>query len=182
MKAQKPVTRRAATLGLAAATTTAISRSAEAQPPGTAPRGPGLKVDRINPKGISQPRGYTHVVSVPVGRTIYISGQVAADATGALVGKGDFKAQVAQVFANLKLALEAVGAGPGDVVKTNIYVVNLKPEDVPPFRETRNAFSAGVESPASTLVGVTALANPDYLIEIEAVAFLPPQASQVFVR
>lgn len=131
-----------------------------------------MKIERINPKAISAPRGYSHIVMVTGGRTIYIAGQVSANADGDIVGKGDLKAQTHQVFENLKLALIAAGARPKDVVKKNIYVVGLKPEDLPVIREIRNAFFAGFEPPASTLVGVTALAHPDYLIEIEAVAVI----------
>jgi enamine deaminase RidA (YjgF/YER057c/UK114 family) len=110
------------------------------------------------------------VVSASGGRTVYVSGQVSANAKGEVVGKGDIKAQTTQVFENLKIALAAAGAGPKDVVKTNIYVVNFKAEDIPAIRDIRNAFFANVEPPASTLVGVTALANPDWLIEIEVIA------------
>ena len=87
-----------------------------------------------------------------------------------MVGKGDIKAQTAQVFENLKVALGAAGAGAKDVVKITMFVVNLKPEDLPAIRGVRDAFFANLEPPASTLVGVTALAGPDWLIEIEATA------------
>jgi enamine deaminase RidA (YjgF/YER057c/UK114 family) len=127
-------------------------------------------VKRVNPPGLSTPRGYTHTVTVSGGRTVYISGQVAANSKGEVVGKGDLRAQTAQVFENLRIALAAAGAGPKDVVKANIYLVNFKAEDVQAVRDTRNAFFAGLEPPASTLVGVTALANPDWLVEIEVVA------------
>ncbi len=121
-----------------------ISTTAEAQPRTTA-----LKIDHINPRGIARPRGYTHVVSGTGGRTIHISGRVSLDTAGALIGKGELKAQVGQVFANLKIALMATGAGPKDVVKTNMYVVNMKPDDVPVIRESRSAFFSEVEPPAS---------------------------------
>jgi enamine deaminase RidA (YjgF/YER057c/UK114 family) len=129
-----------------------------------------VAVKRINPPGLLTPRGYTQVVTASGGRTIYISGQVAANAKGEIVGKGDLKAQTAQVFENLKIALASAGAGPKDVVKATIFAVNFKTEDIPTIRDIRNAFFAGVEPPASTLVGVSALANPDWLIEIEVVA------------
>ncbi len=129
-----------------------------------------VAVKRINPPGLLTPRGYTQVVTASGGRTIYISGQVAANAKGEIVGKGDLKAQTAQVFENLKIALASAGAGPKDVVKATIFAVNFKTEDIPTIRDIRNAFFAGVEPPASTLVGVSGLANPDWLIEIEVVA------------
>ena len=157
MKTSKKPSRREVALGLAAVGSVPASAA-------------GVAIKRVNPPGILTPRGYTHVVSVTGGRTVYISGQISANAMGEVVGKGDIKAQTTQVFENLKVALAAAGAGPRDVVKTTFFVVNLKAEDLPVIREIRNSFFAGVEPPASTLVGVTALAGPDYLIEIEAIA------------
>lgn len=125
---------------------------------------------RLNPAGLLTPRGYTHVVSVTPGRTIYLSGQISANAKGEVVGKGDIKAQTTQVFENLRVALTAAGASPKDVVKITFFVVNLKTEDLPVIRGVRDAFFAGLEPPASTLVGVTALASPDWMIEVEAIA------------
>jgi enamine deaminase RidA (YjgF/YER057c/UK114 family) len=157
MKTPKTPSRRDVALGLAALGTVPAS-AAE------------VSTRRVNPPGLLTPRGYTHVVSASGGRTVYVSGQVSANAKGEVVGKGDIKAQTTQVFENLKIALAAAGAAPKDVVKTNIYVVNFKAEDIPAIRDIRNAFFANVEPPASTLVGVTALANPDWLIEIEVIA------------
>jgi enamine deaminase RidA (YjgF/YER057c/UK114 family) len=159
MKTPRKPSRRDVALGLAALSSVPASAAEFA-------------TKRINPAGLSTPRGYTHVVTASGGRTVYISGQVAANPKGEVVGRGDLKAQAAAVFENLRIALAAAGAAPRDVVKKNIYVVNLKPEDVPVVREMRNAFFAGVEPPASTLVGTTALAHPDYLIEIEAIAVI----------
>jgi enamine deaminase RidA (YjgF/YER057c/UK114 family) len=124
----------------------------------------------IQPDGLSKPPTYTHVVIAQGGRTVFLSGQVAANAKGEVVGKGDLRAQTTQVMENLKTALAAAGATFADVVKSNTYVVNLKPEDLPVVREVRGKYFAGAHPPASTLVGVTALASPDYLIEIEAIA------------
>jgi len=157
MKTPKRPSRREVALGLAALGSVPAS-AAE------------IAIRRVNPPGILTPRGYTHVVSVAGGRTVYISGQIAADARGEGVGKGDIRAQTTRVFENLKVALAAAGAGPKDVVKITFFVVNLKAEDLPAIREIRNAFFAGVEPPASTLVGVTALAGPDWLLEVEAIA------------
>lgn len=80
------------------------------------------KVRFINPKTLSKPPGYTHVVEVTGGRTVYIAGQIALDSSDSVVGRGDFRAQSVQVFENLKAALEAVGASFDDVVKLNIYM------------------------------------------------------------
>ena len=121
----------------------------------------------VNPFGIKPP-GYTHVVIA--GNTVYISGQVPVDAQGNTVGKGDFRAQVVQVYENLKKCLESAGVGFSDVVKMNTYVVNYKPEDVAVIREVRSRYLNMNQPPASTLAGVQALVNPDYRIEIEAIA------------
>lgn len=157
MKTSNRPSRREVALGLAAASSIPANAAEVA-------------IKRTNPTGILTPRGYTHVVSVTGGRTVYISGQISANAKGEVVGKGDIKAQTAQVFENLKVALAAAGAGPKDVVKITFFVVNLKPEDLPAIRGVRDAFFANLEPPASTLVGVTALAGPDWLIEVEAIA------------
>ncbi len=157
MKSSKSPSRREVALGLAVL--------------GSAPASAAqVATKRINPEGLLMPRGYTQVVTASGGRTVYISGQVSANAKGEVVGKGDLKAQTTQVFENLKIALAAAGAGPKDVVKMNMYAVNFKTEDVPAIRDVRNAFFAGVEPPASTLVSVVALANPDWMIEIEVIA------------
>lgn len=126
----------------------------------------------INPFG-TKPPGYTHVVVVNgPGKTIYISGQVPVDATGEIVGKGDLKTQVKQVYENLKIALKATGATFDDVVKMNTYVVNYKPADVSIIREVRAHYLSGENPPASTLAGVQALYHPDIMIEIEAIAVI----------
>jgi enamine deaminase RidA (YjgF/YER057c/UK114 family) len=122
----------------------------------------------INPEGLSKPTGYTHVVVA--GGTVYISGQVSINEKGEVVGKGDLRAQVTRVYENLSLCLKAAGLDFGDIVKMNTYVVNYKPEDVAVIREVRKNYLSGENPPASTLVGVMALVNPDFMIEIEAIA------------
>lgn len=121
----------------------------------------------INPENLSKPTGYTHVVVS--GGTIYISGQVSANEKGEVVGKGDLRAQVARVYENLSTCLKSVDASFSDVVKMNTYVVDLKPEDLVIIREVRKNYLPAENPPASTLVGVTALANPDFLVEIEVI-------------
>ena len=119
----------------------------------------------INPR----PVGYSDAVTVSGGQTTYVSGQVPVNEKGQLVGKGDLKAQTIQVFENLKKVLAQSGATLEDVVKVNIYIVNCKPEDVATFRAVRKTYFVK-DPPASTLVGVTSLVDPDFLIEIEVVA------------
>lgn len=124
----------------------------------------------INPPTLSTPRGYSQIVTVQGGKTIFIAGQVATDAKGEVVGKGDLGIQAKQAYGNLKTALEAAGAKPSDVVKMNTYIVNLKSQDLYAIRDARAGIYPQENPPASTLVGVTALAREDFLIEVEAVA------------
>lgn len=124
-------------------------------------------IQRMNPPGLSTPTGYSHVVSARGGRTIYISGQVAFDANGQLVGRGDLTAQTRQVFANLDTALKAAGASFNDVVKVNYYMLDAAQVQV--IRDIRSQYFTK-ELPASTLVQVPRLANPDFLLEIEVIA------------
>jgi reactive intermediate/imine deaminase len=114
------------------------------------------------------PAGYSHVVEVKGGRTLYIAGQIAVDKDGNLVGRGDFRAQVKQVFENLKARLEEGGASFNDVVKLNYYLTDVS--DIQSLRETRNSYINTESPPASTLVVVKRLVREEYLIEIEAVA------------
>ena len=127
----------------------------------------GSAIRRANPAGLYPPNGYTHVVAATGARTVYISGQVPMDAKGNVVGAGDFRAQATQVFENLKTALEAAGAGFGDVVKANYYVLDMT--NIAVLREVRAKYLSGAP-PASTLVEVKKLANEAFVVEIEVVA------------
>lgn len=124
----------------------------------------------INPKGLVEPTGYTHLVIAPDGRTVYIAGQVAFDSSGKVVGEGDFAAQAEQVFRNLKHALESVGGSMADLVKTTTFITDI--EHVPALRDVRARYLAKNQPPANTLVAVSSLARPELLIEIEGVAVL----------
>src|SRR4051812_30935888 len=132
-----------------------------------------MQTQFLNPPSLCPTFGWTHVVTATGGKTIYISGQVSVDERGAVVGKGDLQAQAEQTFKNLQHALAAVGASFHDVVKTNLYVVGLKPGHVRTLRGGRGGYVNTEQPPASTLVGVSALVGVDWLIEIEAVAVLP---------
>ena len=132
-----------------------------------------MNIEFVNPPQLCPTFGWTHVVSVTGGRTIHISGQVAINERGEVVGVGDLQAQTEQAFHNISLALAAVGATFHDVVKTSLFVVGLKPEHVPVIRAVRSRYVSAENPPASTLVGVSALVGPEWLIEIEAVAVLP---------
>jgi reactive intermediate/imine deaminase len=124
----------------------------------------------INPASLPKSPGYTHVVEVTKGRTIYISGQIALDRLGNVVGRGNFRAQTQQVFENIQAALEAVGATFKDVVKLNIYVVDIS--QLQALREVRDKFVNTENPPASVLVEVRRLVRDEFLIEIEATAVL----------
>jgi enamine deaminase RidA (YjgF/YER057c/UK114 family) len=117
------------------------------------------------------PAGYSHVVSVQGGRTLYIAGQLALDKEGKLVGRGDFRAQVKQVFENIKARLEEGGATFNDVVKINYYLSDAS--DLQALRETRNSYINMDNPPASTLVVVKQLVREEYLLEAEAIAVVP---------
>lgn len=120
---------------------------------------------------LSTPRGYSYV-AIATGKMVFVAGQIALDKEGNVVGKGDLRAQTIQVLENVKACLGAAGATFADVVKLNTYVVNLKAEDLPVIREVRSGYLPAANAPASTMVGVTALAIEGLLIEIEAVAML----------
>jgi len=127
----------------------------------------------LSPKTLIPPggAGYSHIAKVNKGTTVYLSGQVPCDATGKLIGEGDFEAQVEQVFHNLKLAVEAAGGTMADLVKLNYYVVaELDPATVPKLRPIRDRYINVENPPASTFLVVTRLMRPGWLIEIEAVA------------
>ncbi len=120
---------------------------------------------------LSTPRGYSHVVTA-TGTMVFVSGQIALDKDGKIVGAGDIRAQATRVLQNVKSALAAAGATFADVVKQNTYVVNLNAESLAAIREVRAQFFPAGDPPASTLVGVTALAMEGLLIEVEVVAVL----------
>ena len=123
----------------------------------------------INPEDLTKPTGYTHVVKSAAGQTIYISGQIAFDKEGKVVGAGDFRAQTIRVFENLKSALAAAGATFDNVVKVTTFVTDMK--HAPILREVRvNYF--GKNAPAGTLVQVAGLVIPELMIEVEAIAVI----------
>lgn len=121
-----------------------------------------------NPNSLAKPKGYTHVVEALHGRAIYISGQVAQDANGALVGAGDFEAQCVQVFENLKAALADAGADFDCVVKLGFYFKDIA--NIAIARTVRDRYLNPTRPPASTAVEVRSLVSEDWLIEVDAVA------------
>jgi len=130
-----------------------------------------MSKDIFNPPDMMKPAGYSHVAKVSGGTLVYIAGQVSADASGQLVGEGNLEAQADQVFRNLKAAVEAAGGTMADIIKMNVYLVaEVDTSEVPKFRAVRDRYVNVEKPPASTLVVVTRLARPGWLIEIEAVA------------
>jgi enamine deaminase RidA (YjgF/YER057c/UK114 family) len=130
-----------------------------------------VSLDLINPAALHVPRSYSHVVSARGDRLVFVAGQAADDADGNLVGVGDLAAQAHQAFANLGLALAAAGAHPAEVARITIYVVGHRPELLPIIEAARVELF-GAHKPADTLVGVETLAEPGYLIEVDAIAVL----------
>lgn len=125
----------------------------------------------LSPATLATPPGYSQIVEVTGGQTIYIAGQVALDASRNLVGPGDFRAQAQQVFLNIQTALAAVGADFGHVVKLNMYILDRS--NLPILREIRDRYVNTAAPPASTLVEVRSLAQEEFLLEVEAIASLP---------
>lgn len=126
----------------------------------------------FNPETMAKPTaGYSHVAEVTDGRIVYIAGQVAMDRAGNLVGKDDFRAQVQQVFENLKSAVEASGGDFHNVIKLNYYCAeSVDPAQVPIVREIRDKYVNTANPPVSTFVVVKRLVRPEWLIEVDAVA------------
>lgn len=136
----------------------------------------------LKPEGLPPAAGYTHVVVTQPGKLVFLSGQVANDKQGKLVGKDDLKAQTQQVFENIRTALSSAGATFDDVVKITWYVKGYKPEYLPILREVRNKYVNQAAPPASTLVGVAALFQEDYLLEVDAIAVVSDKHAEKKVR
>ena len=132
------------------------------------------KISFSNPKTLAPPPGYSYVVeSQGRSRTTYFAGQLGLDLANKLVGApGDFRAQCIQAFHNMGLALKAAGVKWSDVVKINNYCVDIT-NTIGTFREVRDQYLNTKAPPASTTVGVPALARPGALFEIEAIAIVP---------
>jgi enamine deaminase RidA (YjgF/YER057c/UK114 family) len=128
-------------------------------------------IRRVNPPELGTPPGYSQVVDVRASRIVFIAGQTALDRDGESIGRNDFAAQADQVFRNLSAALQSVGCTASDLVKLTVFLRRMS--HLPTYREARNRFFATVTPPAApavTLVEVSNLYGPDFLIEIEAVA------------
>lgn len=132
-----------------------------------------------NPNTLAKPPGYSYVVEATgPNRLIYLAGQLGVDSDNKFVGApGDFRAQCARAFENMTLALRGAGARWSDVVKINNFLVDIE-GNMAAFREVRDRYLNAAAPPASTTIGVPALARPGGLFEIEAVAVLPAKAAK----
>jgi enamine deaminase RidA (YjgF/YER057c/UK114 family) len=123
----------------------------------------------VNPEELAPARGYSH--ATVAGDTVWVGGQVGSDATGKIVEPGDMVAQFARAVQNVLIALQAAGCGPEDTVKLTYYVTDLKI-----YRDSLSAIGAayrevfGRHYPASTLIEVRSLFDPNALVEIDVVA------------
>lgn len=130
-------------------------------------------IKHLNPEGLHKNPAYTQAIIVSgTAKTIYIGGQNAVDASGNIIGKGNIKEQVEQIFKNLRIILDASGAGLENIVKWNIYVVENQPIE-PGFEVFQKVWDKRHNPPIITTVFVPKLGNSDFLVEIEATAIVP---------
>ena len=124
----------------------------------------------LQPDSLPTPAAcYSQGIETSGKRLVFVAGQLPVGKTGAIVGDGDFRSQVTQVFENIKAVLGDAKASFDDVVKLNIYVTDVK--NLPVVQEVRSGYLTR-PYPATTLVEITALANPKALVEIEAIAVI----------
>ena len=131
-----------------------------------------MKRTAYQPRNVFVPAGktYSHGVIVEAGRTLYVAGQTARDEAGRIVCKGDAAGQARQVLENMKRVIEGAGGRMDDVAKTTVYLTDIQHREA--VGRVRQEFFKG-EAPANTLLVVSALADPDFLVEIEAIVPLP---------
>ena len=126
-----------------------------------------MPLEIVTVEGVLGSKNYSHATRI--GDVLFISGQVAQDREGNVIGRGDVRAQAAQVFANLRAVLESAGSGLDQIAKITIFTTSL--DHRPAIAEARSMAFEGISHlPASTFVVISSLASPDYLVEIEAIA------------
>ncbi len=126
-----------------------------------------IQIERMNPPGTTQPAVYTQLVRA--GKTLYFAGQTAVNEKGELIGKDDMRAQVRQIYENLKSLLASQGATFDHLVKITIYTLSI--DEFRKAGDIREEYTGG-RAPASTLLQIDQLASPDYLVEIAGIAVL----------
>lgn len=128
------------------------------------------EVQYINPDGLNKNHAFSNVVVIPKGmKTVFIGGQDSVNESGEIIGKGDIKKQTEQVLNNIKTALESVGAGIENIIKWNIYIVHGN-DPGPAFEISQKIIGKIENPPVITVIFVSSLANPDFLVEIDAIA------------
>ena len=152
---------------------TAAAAASAAVAPASAQAQVGTNVRHSNPPGMTQPAAYSQVVEINgPHRLIFVAGQTGVDASGK-AAQG-FRAQAVQAFTNIKTALASVGGSMDHVVRLTTYLTDIQ-QDADAYREVRASFLPNKSAmPASTLLQVVRLADPSYLIEVDAIAILPP--------
>jgi enamine deaminase RidA (YjgF/YER057c/UK114 family) len=131
------------------------------------------QIQFLNPDTLNKNPAFTNVIVVSGSvKTVYVGGQNALDASGNIIGKGDFKAQTEQVLKNIQAALFAAGAKIEHVIKWNLYVVQGQPLQEG-FAVFQQVWGRQANPPAITMAFVAGLANPDFLLEMEAIAVVP---------
>ncbi len=131
-----------------------------------------MSAEKINPPGLydSVRYGFSHAARQRGGSVLHLAGQVAWDNEGRLVGAGDLAAQTRQVLANIRVVLAAAGASPADILGLRTYVVDHKPDKLGPVLGEIARFYGETTPAPNTFIGASALALPEFLIEIEATA------------
>jgi enamine deaminase RidA (YjgF/YER057c/UK114 family) len=132
-----------------------------------------MSVKYVNPDGLHKNPAFSHVVITQGNvRTIYVGGQNAVNPTGEIVGKGDIGRQAEQILENLEIALSSADAQLEHVIKWNVYVVQGQPPQ-PAFQVFQRMWGNRPNPPLVTVLFVAGLANPDFLMEVEAIAVAP---------
>ncbi len=131
------------------------------------------QVQYINPEGLHYNPAFTNVIVVTGSmKTVYVGGQNAVNASGEIVGKGDIAAQVGQIMENLQTALRAGGAKLEHIIKWSVYALQGQPIQ-PAFKVFRQVWGNRSNPPAITVLFVSGLAHPDFLVEMDAIAVVP---------
>lgn len=131
-----------------------------------------MRSEKVNPPDLYDSVGYgfSHAARQRSGSVLHLAGQVAWDKNGKLVGPGDLAAQTRQALANIRTVLAAAGASPADILRLRTYVVNHSPEKLGPVLAEIAEFYADTLPAPNTFIGVSTLALPEFLVEIEATA------------
>ena len=131
-----------------------------------------MKRTAYQPPDVFVPAGnsYSHGIIVEAGRTLYVAGQTSRDRQGNIVCKGDAAGQTRQALENMKKVIEGAGGRMEDVAKTTVFITDIKHREA--VGRVRKEFFRG-DPPANTLLVISALADPAFLVEIEAIVPLP---------